>query len=273
MVVCAANAVDGGVAHVDVGVRHVDFGAEHHAAVGVLAVFHFGKACQVFGYGAAAVGAVYPCVAKVASVLAHFFCRLLIHISQPLLNEVDGGAVHKVKVVAGVVQVRLRLAGKVAFPRKAQPVHGFYDGVHIFLAFFFGVGVVKAQVAHACVVVRQAEVQADAFGVPHVQVAVGLGRKAGADFGGVNIACGMMRGIARAATPATLGVCACCQVGFDDLAQEVARFYAFFAGAGLCGVCVGVGVWIRIHVGDFSWLLLCISAFRKKPFAFFAIAA
>ncbi len=64
-------------------------------------------------------------------------------------------------------------------------------------AFFFGVGVVKAQVAGALVVAGQAKVQANAFGVAHVQVAVGLGRKAGADFGRVHRASGMMGGIAR----------------------------------------------------------------------------
>ena len=43
------------------------------------------------------------------------------------------------------------------------------------------VGVVEAQVALAAELVGEAEVQADGLGVADVQVAVGLGRKAGVD--------------------------------------------------------------------------------------------
>ena len=60
----------------------------------------------------------------------------------------------------------------------------------------FGVGVVKAQVANAAIVARQAKVDADALGMAHVQVAVGLGREAGADLGRVRLACGVVGGVA-----------------------------------------------------------------------------
>jgi cardiolipin synthase len=60
-------------------------------------------------------------------------------------------------------------------------LHRVLDAVDVLLLLFLGIGVVEAHVAHAAVVARQAEVQADALGVAHVQVAVGLGREAGAD--------------------------------------------------------------------------------------------
>jgi hypothetical protein len=85
----------------------------------------------------------------------------------------------------------------------------------------FSVGVVKAHVADAAVVARQAEVQADALGVAHVQVAVGLGREAGADLGRVGLAGVVEGGITRAAAPLALGVGAGGEVFFNDLAQEV----------------------------------------------------
>nr|WP_236748530.1 hypothetical protein [Acidovorax carolinensis] len=50
--------------------------------------------------------------------------------------------------------------------------------------------------AHATVVARQAKVDADAFGVANVQVAIGLGREAGADFGGVGLAGRVVGGVA-----------------------------------------------------------------------------
>ena len=239
-------------------------------AFGEFARAHAAENIETLACRTVAVGRVLAGFVQLAALRADGVGVLRVNVGVTGFDQFFGELIELFKVVRGVVQMFFTI---FVGPVKAEPVHHVFDRIHVFDGFFFGVGVVKTQVAHARVVVRQAKVQADAFGVPHVQVAVGLGWKAGADFGGVNIACGMMRGIARAAAPAALGVCACCQVGFDDLAQEVARFYAFFAGTCWCGVCVGVGVWIRIHVGDFSWLLLCISAFRKKPFAFFAIAA
>jgi hypothetical protein len=120
-------------------------------------------------------------LAKVAPVDTHLLRCLLVHIGVTGFNQVLRGAVHEVKVVAGLV------GGGVfgAIPLKAQPFDGVNNAVDVFDVFFLGVGVVKAQVAHTAVVTRQAKVDADALGVAHVQVAVGFGRKAGADFGGV----------------------------------------------------------------------------------------
>ena len=49
------------------------------------------------------------------------------------------------------------------------------------LLFLLGIRVVEAQVGLAAELVGQPEVQADGLGVPDVQIAVGLGRKAGLD--------------------------------------------------------------------------------------------
>ena len=77
--------------------------------------------------------------------------------------------------------LRRRGAGLAGVPREAQPVHGVDDRVHVLGVFLHRIRVVEAQVADAAVVARQAEVQADALGMAHVQVAVGLGREARAD--------------------------------------------------------------------------------------------
>jgi len=60
-------------------------------------------------------------------------------------------------------------------------MHGIDDGIDVLLFFLFRVGVVEAQVAGAAVLERQAEIEADRLGVAEVQIAVGLGREAGAD--------------------------------------------------------------------------------------------
>ncbi len=76
--------------------------------------------------------------------------------------------------------------------------------------------------ADAAVVARQAEVQADGLGVADVQVAVGLGREAGADPGRVQRTGGVMRRVARAAAEVARRLEALFQVALDDGAQEVA---------------------------------------------------
>ena len=104
------------------------------------------------------------------------------------------------------------LATKAAVPAKTEPLHGVEDGIDVFLFLFFWVGVVKAHVAHTIVVACQAKVQADAFGMTHVQVAIGLGRETGTDFGWVGRASTVVCPIAGAAAPATLGMGALCKV-------------------------------------------------------------
>ena len=64
---------------------------------------------------------------------------------------------------------------------KAEPLDVFFNGVDVFVVFFFGVGIIETQVAQAVIDIRQTEVQADGFGVTDVQVAVGFGREAGLD--------------------------------------------------------------------------------------------
>ena len=66
-------------------------------------------------------------------------------------------------------------------PVKAEPAHHVFDRIHVFDGFFFGVGVVKTQVAAATVALCQTEIQANAFRMADVQIAVRLGRKSGND--------------------------------------------------------------------------------------------
>ena len=190
-------------------------------AVFMLAVAHLAKARQVLGGCAGSKGAVHTGLAKVAAVHAHLLYGLFVHIGVAGFNQILRRAVHEVKVVAGLVGGGC-VVSLAAVPVKAQPLHRVDDGVDVFGVFLLGVGVVKAQVAHAAVVTRQAKVDADALGVADVQVAIGLGRKTGADLGGVWLAGGVVGGVAGGAGPAALGVSAFFQIGFDDLGPGVA---------------------------------------------------
>ncbi len=90
------------------------------------------------------------------------------------LDELHGPLVELAEVVGGVAE---------ALPVEAEPAHVGHDGVDVLLLFLFGIGVVEAQVGFAAELVGEAEVDADGFGVADVEVAVGLGRKAGLDLG------------------------------------------------------------------------------------------
>ena len=102
-------------------------------------------------------------------------------------------------------------------PIKAQPCHGIQNRVDVFGVFFFRIGVVKAHVADPTIITRQAKVQANAFGMTDVQIAIGLGRKTCANFGGVGRAGGMMRSITRRSCPFALRISTLYQIGLNDL--------------------------------------------------------
>ncbi|OIQ70880.1 hypothetical protein GALL_475040 [mine drainage metagenome] len=216
----AADAVDGRVAHIDVGAGHVDFGAQHHGTVFMLAVAHFAQDAQVFVGRATTKRTVDAGLAEVTAVHAHLLGCLLVHVSVAGFDQVLRGTVHEVKVVAGLVGGGI--FGPIPF--KAEPFHRINDRVDVFGVFFFGVGVIKTQVADATIVTREAEIDADALGVTNVQIAIGFGRKAGADFGWIRRCCAVVGSISRAAGPAALGVGAFFEIVFNDLAQEIARF-------------------------------------------------
>ena len=63
----------------------------------------------------------------------------------------------------------------------AQPTDVVDDGVDVLLLFLLGVGVIEAQIGVPPELIGEPEIQADRLGVADVQVAVGLGRKAGLD--------------------------------------------------------------------------------------------
>ena len=145
-------------------------------------------------FSAFAVGAVFAGFGECAAIHADVFGALAVHVGEAFVDELPGIIEQLREVVAGVAQV---------FPVEAEPVHVALDARHVFFVFFFGVGVVKAQVAIAVEALGHVEVEADGFDVAEVQVAVGFGREAGDD---------------------VAAVFAVFQVFFDDVFDEVGCF-------------------------------------------------
>src|SRR5690606_10797385 len=96
------------------------------------------------------------------------------------------------------------------------------DRVDVFLVLLLGIGVVETQVAAPAELVGHPEVQADRLGMADVQIAVRLGREAGADPRRVGRGVAVIRGRAGAAGPAPDGDAGGEVVG-DALANEVLR--------------------------------------------------
>ena len=174
-VIGVQDAVQHRIAQVHVAGSHVDLGAQHAGAVGQLPGAHVAEQRQVLLGGTGAVGAVLARLGQGATRGAHLVGRGVVHIGVAVGDQVLRPGIELFEIVRRVMQVHA--------PVEAEPVHITLDGVDELLLLLGRVGVVEAQVAAAAEFVGDAEIQADGFGVPDVQVAVRLRRKAGDDAG------------------------------------------------------------------------------------------
>jgi len=131
---------------------------------------------EVFFDGAAAVGAVGAGLGEGASVLSGLFGGQVADVGLAGLYELDGVFVHVLEVVGGIIQA--------VGPIEAEPADVLFDCLDVFGLFFYGVGVIEAEVAQAGELVCDAEIEADALCVSDVEVAVWLGWKACLDAAG-----------------------------------------------------------------------------------------
>src|SRR5487761_2658884 len=112
------------------------------------------------------------------------------------------------------------MLGAVSAPAETEPAHRIEVGIDVLLLFLFRTGVVEAHVADAAVVAREAE----------VEVAVGLGRKARADFRRIGRRARMRGGQAGAPAPGARRVFARGQVRVDGVADEISEVRSGRAG-------------------------------------------
>ena len=166
-----ADPVHDRIAQVDVAGRHVDLGAQHARAVRELAGAHAPEQVEIFLDGSIAIRALAARLGERAAVLAHLVGGQAVDVGLARLDELLGPLVELLEVVGRVKQV---LA-----PVEAEPADVPHDLVGVLLRLFHRVGVVEAQVAAAAEFLRDAEIDADGFGVADVQAAVRLRRKAG----------------------------------------------------------------------------------------------
>ncbi len=176
---CSAlqDAIEHRVAHVDVGRGHVDLGPQRVLPVLEFAGPHAAKEIETLRRRPIAIGARLARLGERAAIFANLVGVQAADVGVPLLNQLLGPLVELLEVVRGV-----ELA---VFPAEAQPADVLFNGVDVLDVLLGGVRVVEAEVALAAEFFGDAEVEADRFRVPDVQVAVGLGRKAGHHFAAV----------------------------------------------------------------------------------------
>ncbi len=164
------DAVDHRVAQVHVRRGHVDLGPQHPAAVRELAGAHAPEQIQVLLHAAVAEGALFAGFGQGAAVVADLLGVQAVNVGLAGPDQVNGELVEPIEVVRGVAEL---------LPVEPQPAHILLDRLGILLLFPGGVGIVHAQVTAAGEFGGQAEIETDRFGVADMQIAVGLGGKAG----------------------------------------------------------------------------------------------
>ena len=162
----ATNAINRGVAQVDIARSHVDLSAQHPGAIDKLTCAHALKQIKVFSFRALAVWAGFARMSKRATIFAHFLSTEIIHVSLALLDQFDCIAVKLFEVI--------RCPSHLTLPLKAQPLNVPLNSACIFLAFLFGICVVKAQIAVALIVECQTKIQANRLGMTNMQISIRL---------------------------------------------------------------------------------------------------
>ena len=164
------DAIKHRIAQIQVAGTHVDLRAQHAFTVFEFTLAHPLKQVEIFLNRAVAIGAFLAGFGQCPAIFADFFLRQVIDIRLAILNQLDRPLIKLSEVVRGEVQF---------FPVKAEPAHIVHDRVDVFLFFFGGVGIVKTQIGLAVVIVGDAEIQADRFGMTDMQIPVGFRRKTG----------------------------------------------------------------------------------------------
>ncbi len=142
-------------------------------AIREFAVAHLAKELHVFLDAAITIRAVPSRFGQRAAVLTDLLRAQAVDVGLAHLDQFFCTIVQLVEVIGGVCQT--------LFPVEAEPVHVVLDRLHVLRVFLARVGVVETQEGLAVVLFRHAEIEANRFGVPDMQVAVWLRREAGDD--------------------------------------------------------------------------------------------
>ncbi len=166
------DPVQNGVAHQHVRRSHVDLRPQHLLPFGIFPGFHFAEQPQILLNGSVPVRTFNARGLHRTAPSADLLLCLVVHVGLALLDQLLRPGVKLVEIVRCIAFLR---------PLEAHPTDVLLDGIDIFDVLLHGIGVVIAQIRLAAIFQREPEIQADAFGMPQMQVTVGLRRESGYD--------------------------------------------------------------------------------------------
>ena len=150
------------------------FARKVRRAVGKLSPAHALEEGQVLFHRSVSVRAGLAGLSQSAAHAAHLFGREVADVRLPFLDRLDRKGVHVVEVVAPPEYARRRILFTDPNPFGPQPPYVLDDRLDVFLLFLAGVGVVHPQIELSAETGGDAVVEADALGMPDVQVSIGL---------------------------------------------------------------------------------------------------
>ena len=172
MVMSVHDAIENRIAKIQVGRRHIDLGPQCFGSVWEFPFFHSGKEVQILFDRTIAIWAIATWLRQSSSVLAHLIRIKVANKGDPLANQLTCPVVKLFKIIGSVQQF---------IPLEAEPIDVRFDRIDVLLTFLGRIRIVEPKVAVPAVGFGQAEIEADTFGVPDVQIAVGLRRESRID--------------------------------------------------------------------------------------------
>ena len=173
IVLGVTDPVEDRVPHDHVGMSHVDLGPEDEGPVLELPGLHPPEEVEVLLRGAIPIWALRPGPGDRSPTLPDLLLALLVDVGLPLLDEDLCALVQLLEVVRGEVEVLP--------PVVAQPTHRVLDRMDVLHVLGERIRVVETEMTHATILGRESEVQDYGLRVSDMEIAVGLGRKAGLD--------------------------------------------------------------------------------------------
>ena len=161
------------ITHVNIGRSHIDSGSKNHGAILVFSLFHLLKQAEILLYASVAIRTVLARLRQRTAVFSDFLGRQLAYESLAFFNQFHRRLVHLREIIGCKIEP--------ISPVRSQPGHIFLNGIHKLFLLLGGVGIVKAQIKFPMVLLCQAIVQQDSFGMADMKIVIWLRRKPGTD--------------------------------------------------------------------------------------------
>ena len=149
-----------------VRMSHIYLGSEHQSARSGLTAVHELKESQVLLHGPVTEGAVGTSLCGGALLLGYHFGTLFVHISSALANEPYSEIPQLLEIVTSIINM---------IPLEPQPANVILYTLYVFCVLLHRIGIIKAKVASASILLGYAEIKGNRLGMSYVKISIRLG--------------------------------------------------------------------------------------------------